>query len=184
MQKGNSNAALWAIAVILGIFTIYVGFAHTSYVASKNAQLQQVAVVGQQAGSVSGPDISFPYLGINNLITYYNHVTMNVGTTTLCAITSPAATSTIELATWNVSIGTSTASNIDLATGSTAFATSSELTANTALNANAIGNTTWYPSSGTGSVVGPNTFILVKTVGAGLGGYTYRGSCDAEFTVL
>lgn len=183
MQKGNSSA-LWVIAVILGIFTVYVAFAHTSYVQSKNNQLQQVAVVGQQTGSVSGPDISFPYLGINNLITYYNHIVMNVGTTTLCAIKSPAATSTIELATWNVSVGTSTAASIDLGYGSTPYATSTNLTSATALSSNAIGNTTWYPTSGTGSVIGPNTYVLVKTAGAGLSGYTYRGTCNAEFTVL
>lgn len=108
---------------------------------------------------------------------------MNVATTTLCAIKSPAATSSLRSASFNIFTGTSTAATIDLATSTTAFATTTNLVSAFSVGSGATGNVSWFPS-GTNSTIAPNTYVIVKTAGAGLGGYTYGGRCSAVFQEL
>lgn len=136
-----------------------------------------------QLGAVSGPDISSPYFSVNGLVTYRSRIAMRAATTTLCAIKSPSATSTLTYAGWQIGTGTSTAATIDLATSTTAFATTSNLVAASSVASGAQATVSWVPST-TNGVLAPNTYVVVKTAGVGSGGYTYGGSCSAEFNVL
>lgn len=136
-----------------------------------------------QLGAVAGPDISSPYTSVNGLATYQARIPMRAATTTLCAIKSPSATSTLVHAGWQIGTGTSTAATIDLATSTTAFATTTNLVAETSVASGANGAVSWA-SSGTNGVLAPNTYVIVKTAGVGLSGYTYGGTCSAQFTVL
>lgn len=137
----------------------------------------------QNVGSLTGPDIASPYLKWGGLATYRTSAPLKTATTTLCAIQSPAATSSLMFAAWVINTGTSTAATIDLATSTTAFATTTNLVAATVVGSSGKGAVSWS-SAGTNGVLAPNTWVVTKTAGAGLSGYTYGGTCDAEFTVL
>src|ERR1035437_3209738 len=134
-------------------------------------------VVPQPLGSISGPDIQSSYLRIGGVMRVYARQDMKTATTTLCAMISPVATSTIFSANWIIGTGTTTASAIDIGYGSTAFATSTNLLAGTAVASGAQGDANWTATgNGTGDdIVGPNTYVIVKTIAPGLSGYTYGG---------
>lgn len=110
-------------------------------------------------------------------------VKMNRASTTLCAIKSPSATSTLVSANWQITVGTSTAANIDLAKGNTANATTTLLVTGTSVGSGATGQAAWTTAGATAAddIMAPNTYVLVKTATAGLGGYTYTGTCSARF---
>lgn len=135
-------------------------------------------------GALAGPDIQSPYLSWGGVTTYKGAVAMHSATTTLCAIQSPSSTSTVAFASWNVTTGTSTAASIDIGVGSTAYATSTTLLSATSLSSGAQGGAAWGAPNGTTAVIGPNNYVIVKTNGAGLGGYTFGGNCTAQFNVL
>lgn len=176
MSKQKGSVAIIALMIcVIAILVVAILYVSESAPAP---------VVVEKPGAVSGPDLSSPYFAVNGLSTFYNHVPMQVGTTTLCAMKSPAATSSVELAGFNISIGTSTAASIDIGYGTTPYATSTNLASAIAIGSGALGGSMFFPTAGNGSIVGPNTWLVVKTAGVGLGGYTYRGTCDAEFTVL
>ena len=134
-------------------------------------------------GALAGPDISSPYLSWGGVADYKASASMRTATTTLCAIQSPSATSSLVMASWKISAGTTTAATIDLATSTSRFATTTNLIAGTSVASGAQGSAAWR-SSGSNSVLAPNTYVVVKTAGAGSGGYTYGGQCEGEFQVL
>lgn len=108
---------------------------------------------------------------------------MNVATTSLCSIKSPAATSTLISAAFQIYTGTSTAATIDIGTSTTAFATTTNLVSAFSVGSGAQGATGWTSAGGSvqDNVMAPNTYVNVKTAGAGLGGYTYGGKCTVVF---
>ena len=78
-----------------------------------------------------------------------------------------------------------------MATSTSAFVTTTAsagnlITAQT-VAANAKDDTKWTPAVGTdylGSSILSTEYVLLKTEGAGLGGYTYGGRCTAEYTAF
>lgn len=50
---------------------------------------------GESVGAVVGPDLFLPYLNINGVNRQYSRVPFSQGTTTVCSIQSPSATSTL-----------------------------------------------------------------------------------------
>lgn len=137
---------------------------------------------GQSFGS--RPDIISPYLRWGDVTSYRGTATMNTATTSVCAIQAPAATSTLTFAGWKITTGTTTAATIDIGIGRTAFATSTTLVTGTSVASGANGEAAWSDVTGTTGIMRPNDWLVVKTAGPGLGGYTYTGNCVAEFTVL
>lgn len=138
------------------------------------------------SGALSGPDISSPYLKWGEIAIWNTEASMRAATTTLCAIPNPqTATSTIKSITWQITTGTTTAAAITVATSTSQYATSTsnELIADQAVASEAQGTANWVPGVNTG-ILGPNEYLLVKTAGAGLGGYTYTGTCSAQFEAL
>lgn len=137
---------------------------------------------GQSFGA--RPDIISPYLRWGDMVTYRGVGTMNTATTSICAIQGPAATSTLSFAGWKITTGTTTAATIDIGIGRTAFATSTTLVTGTSVASGATGEAAWSDVTGTTGIMRPNDWVVIKTAGAGLGGYTYTGNCVAEFHVL
>lgn len=136
-------------------------------------------------GAVSGPDLYSPYWNVNGVTTYYYRADMRKATTTLCAFLLPNATSTVRYASWKVNTGTSTAATIDLATSTTAYSTTTNLVAATSIASGAKGYASFIPNQATtDGATGPATYLVVKTAGAGLGGYTYTGTCEAIVTSI
>lgn len=169
----NNTKVVAGILIALAIIT-------TGYVLVSNHQ----AAPSKNVGAISSPDLPWTYLSWGGMATFRNQSAMRGATTTLCAIQSPAATTTLAFAGYTITVGTSTASNLDLATSTSAFATTSAvLISNTSVASNAQASQSWF-SSGTNSIIAPNTWVIVQAGNVGLGGYTYVGSCDAEFNDL
>lgn len=134
-------------------------------------------------GAVSSPDIPGRYFSYGGVRQWGGRQQMQVATTTLCAIQSPAATSTIEYVSFSITTGTSTAATIDIGTSTNAFSTTTNLVSAVSIASGANGQQFWSPVGGSvnDNTMAPNTYVLVKTAGAGLGGYTYGGTCQASF---
>lgn len=164
------------LVAILSAIVVLVG-------ASLTQTAPQVIVPGVKVGALSSPDIQSPYLSFGGVRRWAGAMDMRAATTTVCAIQSPAATSTLIAATWQITLGTSTAATIDMGTSTTAFATTTNLVAAKSIGSNAQGYATWSSAGANAddAMMAPNTWVVVKTAGAGLNGYTYTGRCQAQF---
>lgn len=140
----------------------------------------------QKFGSLTGPDINYPYLSVNGVIKYYTSQPFSAATTTPCSIQAPASTSTLQFVSWQITTGTSTAATIDLGTSTTRYATTTNLVAAKSVASGAQGYAYWSPAGGSvdDAKMSPNEWVNVKTAGAGLSGYTYTGTCKAVFQLF
>lgn len=135
-------------------------------------------------GSVVGPDSYFEYVANNDLQKYGQTVTLRTATTTICAIKSPAATSTLTFAGVKFAVSSSTASTVTLAKATTAYATTTQIGNLVAIAAN--GQSTILATSTAANIIAqdtvfaPNTFFVVGMAG-GVGTFSPTGSCSAEF---
>jgi len=136
---------------------------------------------GKTLGSVSGPNTYLPFVANNNLQKYGQTVTLRVATTTVCAIKSPTATSSLTFSGVNLLRSSTTASVVTLAKATTPYATTTFL-GSLSLAANAQGTVVATTSLPVGSAVfAPNTWFVVGMSG-GIGTFSPAGSCSAEFT--
>ena len=138
-------------------------------------------------GANPGPDFFNYYFAFNENEYYPMRQPMRTATTTLCSFKSPNATTTIEVASFQITKGTSTQATIDIATSTSAYATSSltSLVSKT-IASSAQGYGYFHPLGGSvdDARVSPNTPIVVQTAAAGLGGYTDLGNCQIVFKKL
>lgn len=175
----NIKNLVAGLGVILALVLGFVG---------ATRQTSQVVIErpSEQLGALTGPDIASPYISVGGLQMYSADVAMRAATTTLCAIQAPASTSTLRFAGFTITTGTSTAATIDIGTSTTAFATTTNLSAANSVASGAQGSSYWQPVGGAvrDSTMAPNEWVVFKTAGAGLGGYTYTGTCSAQFYVL
>lgn len=172
MDKKN----IFVVLVVSAIVSAIVGFASTT-------KTVQTVIHEQPTGSVVSseiPDNNFSFGGVRR---WAYSPRMSVATTTLCAVKSPAATSTLVFAGYQIYTGTSTAATIDLAKGTTQYATTTLLLTGSSVASGARGEFSWTSAgaSAADDIMAPNTFVLVKTASAGLGGYTYGGRCSVVF---
>jgi len=137
-------------------------------------------------GALAGPDIPYQWLRIGGVYNEYRSQSMRTATTSLCAMLSPAATSTLQFVSWQITAGTTTAATIDIGTSTTAFATTTNLVTATAVASGAQGYKYWTPAGAAldDAMIAPSTYLNVMTASPGLSGYTYTGTCQAVFTVL
>lgn len=161
------------IGVIAVIASVFLG----------GTQVVQNTVHEVKAGAISSPDFDSSYFSYGGVRRFGLRQQMQVATTTLCAIQAPAATSSLEFTSFSITTGTSTAATIDIGTSTTAFATTTNLVAAVSISSGALGQQVWTPAGGSVNdlTMAPNTYVIVKTAGPGLGGYTYGGTCQASF---
>lgn len=149
--------------------------------------------------ALSGPDIPSPYISWGGILKWNLPGSFQTATTSVCWVKSPVASSTLDWARIAITVGTTTDAIFDISTSTTQFASSSPaLVKAEAIVSGATGIIAWQPgaASSTSGVIGltktsgasqnvlpPNTYVTFKT-GAGLGGYTYTGSCAAGFTQI
>ncbi len=145
---------------------------------------QSKVVQNITAGSVSSPDISSPYFSYGDVRHWAGKTSsLNQATTTVCAIQSPSATSTLEFASVRFSVSSTTASTVTIAKATTPYATTTLLVAG-ALAANAQGTlvASSTPSGGASVdgtyVFSPNTYVVVGMAG-GVGTFSPTGVCQA-----
>lgn len=145
--------------------------------------VQTVVQEVTKAGSVVSSELPTNFFSFGELRQWAYVPKMNVATTTLCAIKSPAATTTLISAGFQINTGTSTAATIDIGTSTIAYSTTTNLVSAFSVGSGALGSAGWTSVGGSvqDNVMAPNTWVVVKTAGAGLGGYTYSGRCTVRF---
>jgi len=145
-------------------------------------------VVVQKPDGTTQPivgSIASPYFQVGGTTLYGGGESLRTGTSTVCVIQSPAATSTLITAGVNFQLASTSVVLVDLAKATTVYATSTSI--GTAYGVATSSQATIVASS-TGSVAGdatifaPNTFFMVKYSGynsdAGTGNAS-KGSCWA-----
>ncbi len=146
-------------------------------------------VVQQTFGSTASPDIQSPYYSVGGMRAWRQRSDSLVqATTTVCAIQSPPATSTLMFASLKLSVSSTTASTVTVAKAATAFATSTLMgTASVSANAQAtVVVSTTTPVLTSTIVVDPIiTFApsqyLVFGMAGGTGNFSPTGDCEASW---
>lgn len=146
-----------------------------------------VIVQEPKAGSIASPDIPSPYLkwgAVQGVRTWPTAQPFATATTTVCAIQSPAATSTLAYPSGVLfTTSSTTAVTVTLAKAATAFATTTALGTH-AIAANAQGHilasTTPAGNLNSDLVFGPNQWFVVGMQG-GVGSFSPVGVCQATF---
>jgi hypothetical protein len=180
MSKNIKIVIGLVLVIILGVF----GY---------SALHRKDAVAGSTQGAVDITTTNFTSIssanGIANggIFTSATRVSaLNQATTTVCAIQSPAATTTLQSAGISFTVGSTTAAIVSLAKATSAFATTTSL-GQASLAANAQGTFTAsttklldVPLDGL-SVFAPSTWFVVGMAGLGSQTYTPTGVCQAVF---
>lgn len=135
----------------------------------------------QPTGGLSGPSIPSKYLEWNGVTVWHQRsASLNTSTTTVCALPSPAATSTLLSAGIRLDTSSTTASVVHIASAATAYATTTNLaTADVSANAQAFITATTSLASNS-NVIGPNKYIVFGMQG-GIGTFSPTGACSATF---
>ncbi len=133
-----------------------------------------------KTSAVASPDIMSPYFSFGGVRHWASRTdSLTQATTTVCALQSPSATSTLVTAFINFTVSTTTASTVTLAKANTAYATTT-LLGSVTLAANAQGIAV---ASTTGShIFSPNTWFVVGMAGNGANTYSPTGTCQAIWT--
>lgn len=138
-------------------------------------------------GALAGPDIPSDYLkwGASNGVRLWpTGRPLATATTTVCAIQSPNATSTLRWAGVKLDVSSTTASTITLAKSATAFATTTQIGETVAVAANAqafvLATTTTAQVIAQTTVFAPSQWLVVSMTG-GAGTFSPSGACQATF---
>lgn len=146
------------------------------------APTQTVQTVQSKLGALN-PDIISPYISFGGVQMYSARSNDLVqATTTVCALQSPASTSTLQFGSVQFSVASSTqASTITLAKATTAFATTTSLgkfVIAAGAQGTVIASTT--PTLGDSVIFSPNTYFVVGMQGGG-GTFSPTGTCSANW---
>lgn len=146
---------------------------------------QVIKQVVPNVGALSSPDISSPYISWGGVRQYAGSMSLNQATTTLCAIQSPAATSSLAYASFRMTLATTTASVLTFARATTAFATTTiignQITIASGAQATVIASTTAATIDNNGaSIFPPSTYLVVGLQGGQGASQTFSqtGSCQ------
>jgi hypothetical protein len=151
--------------------------------ATSERVIERTEIREVEVGAISGPRILSPFLDHNGIVTYSSRLGFQQATTTVCAVKSPSATSTVLFASAVVYSGSTTAATMTIATSTTAFATSSVLaTTSVAANAQNV-QAHWLNFGGNNGVLRPNQWVTVSLTG-GNGTFSSSGACQVEFRVF
>lgn len=136
-------------------------------------------------GALSSPDFASPYFSFGGVRSWAGSESLQSGTTTLCAIQAPAATTTLAAASVRIDFASTSAAYIELGNATTAFATTTSLGKTTVL-ANAQGAmaaTSSVTALLPDGVVPPNSWINVKAsfATAASAATVPQGRCNVVF---
>lgn len=145
----------------------------------------QIGFVGASPSNQSTSNVDC----VGEVCTYFYSQVAKTATSTLCAIKSPAATSTLISATFHEYTATSTGGVVALSKGTSAFATTSTLIGtayNIASGAFATVQASTSPAAGDATIIAPNTFLVWGVHAGSLAavystGYTYGAQCQTVF---
>lgn len=142
-----------------------------------------------QVGAATSPDISSPYFSYGGVRHWAAQTGLRAGTTTVCALQSPASTSTAQTIGVKIDNASSTATIWDVAKASTPFATTTLLGSaySVGAGAQAFIRASTSPTAGDASVFAPNTYVVIgvrQAISAGdtAGtGFVPTGICEASW---
>lgn len=173
------NKLLITVVSVLVVVTAGVTYFFTGHTESTDVPVQ--------VAGLSGPDIPSPYFSYGG-VRFWGGRNSNLtqATTTVCAIQSPAATSTLVYGGIRLDVSSTTASTVRLAKSATAFATTTSLgSASVAANATSevISLRTAAGGGALAETFGPNTWFVVGMSG-GTGTFSPSGSCFATWVQI
>ena len=164
------NIGIGAVGVLFAV-VVALTMGHTA-----------VKEVNTAFGSATSPDIQSPYFSFGGVRQWAGSTDNLIqASTTICAIQSPAGTSTLEVGSIQLSVSSSTASTVTLAkstvpNGSSTIFQSNSVSAGAQATITTLATTT---SAGvTNYTFAPNTYFVVS-MGGGTGTYSPTGSCKA-----
>jgi len=176
-----NSKLLTTIGIAIAIITSVIAIAQPAQV---RETIKEVS-----AGAVSSPDILSPYFSFGGARFWATEADFATATTTVCAVQSPAATSTLVRDASTVSFTTSstTASTVTVAKATTAFATTT-LIRTESVGANAQATFTMASTTSVASTAAwtleqqnltfaPNTWLVVSMAG-GTGTFSPVGACS------
>jgi hypothetical protein len=109
---------------------------------------------------------------------------MASATTTVCALASPNATSTLVNATADFTVSSTTASRVTIAKATTPYATTTQIGQTIAISANAqdtiLASTTAAQIGAEVAIFAPNAYTVVSMAG-GVGTFSPTGTCTATY---
>lgn len=147
---------------------------------------QDVTQQEETLGAAASPDSPFNWASWGGVKSYYGSMSMSSATTTVCAIQSPAVTSTLDFASANFDVASTTASIVTMARSATQYVTTTLLSNELSISANAgglvIASSTLMDANG-GNVFAPSQWLVISMRG-GAGNPTLfspEGKCKAVF---
>jgi len=139
------------------------------------------------SGLIVGTDgiiTSSSTISVNGAGTITKRAVMTTATTTVCALQSPAATSTLVYGSAYLTVSSTSASTLTIAKATTAYATTTSLGASAiAANAQATIIASTTPTAGAATVFAPSTYMVVGLQG-GTGTFSPTGVCTAVFRTV
>lgn len=180
MTKQNILNGVLAVAIVLVGFVAF----------TKSVNTETVVKEVQKLGSVVSSELSTNFFSFGELRQWAYHPKFNVATTTICAIKSPAATSTLDLSKTGArfDVSSTTASVVTIAKATTPYATTTIIGNQYAIAANAQAaihaSTTATQQVAATEVLAPNTWIVFGMQGGTGGTFSPSGQCSAGFTEL
>lgn len=136
---------------------------------------------GDGVGALTGPDLPYTYFGVGGVRQHKLAGSLTTATTTVCAIQSPVATSTLVHAGIRFDVSSTTASTLTAAKATTPYATTTLLFADhisAGAQASIVATTTTN-----NYVFGPSEY-LVYALSGGAGTFSPTGNCQATFEAL
>jgi hypothetical protein len=139
----------------------------------------------EKVGAVSSPNLMSPWMTFGDVRNWAGHTeSLNQASTTICAIQSPAATSTLVFASIDLKVSSTTASLLTMAKDTTPSATTTWLSTSDAVSANgqyAMSLPATTTETGMDKYIfAPNTYFTVGMSG-GTGTFSPTGTCQAKW---
>lgn len=193
MTQKLTNAVLALGLVAIGLFVLLSSGAANDTKAGASINHYEAGIwqfgngllagLSQQFSVDSAGNISTSGTFADNSVTdTYTRMAMVAGTTTICAIQSPAATTTLRNFVATFTIASTSAQTITMAKAANAFATTTNLTGNVAIAAS--GQATVVASTTIPiAIIAPSQWLVVGQAG-GAGGASLNvpiGTCQAVF---
>lgn len=180
---GHGNVSTGEQKVANAYGQIYDTFTGDYFNAYRGFQLNGANIFGVDSTVFTLPS-NVTSTSVNGVVTTYGRVTtLTAATTTVCAIQSPAATSTLQFGSLKLTVGSTTAITVTLAKSSTAFATTTLLnSASIAAGAQGtvIASTTESVNPDGLGVFSPSTWFVAGIAG-GTGTFSPTGICQVTW---
>lgn len=139
------------------------------------------------SGSVTGPEVFSDTFTVNGVPHFYAKTSVRSATTTVCAVKTPTATSTVIFAGNHFKRASDDGVAVfDVGIGTTAFATTSAglMASNASLATGPVQGSFLFGTT-TYITVAPNSFLIWKFSTSSLSAnFSVTGKCEAEFLVL